>query len=92
MAFDPSLLAPGEADCAEDDSDGLASDDEVKAVLEQLDESIPHLSQYTPAVSDTVVSQASQDDGQGVESINTGKKVGRGEGTSSRRVISFARD
>ena len=55
MAFDPSLLAPEEADCAEDDSDGLASDDGVKAVLEQLDESIPHLSQNTPAVGDTVV-------------------------------------
>ena len=63
VAFDPSLLAPGEADCAEDDSDGLASDDGVKAVLEQLDESIPHLSQNTPAVGDTVVSQASQNDG-----------------------------
>ena len=64
MAFDPSLLAPeGTASGAEDDSDGLESDDEVKAVLEQLDESIPHLSQYTPAVSDTVVSQASQNDG-----------------------------
>ena len=63
MAFDPSLLAPEEAVGAEDDSDGLSSDDGVKAVLEQLDESIPHLSQNTPAVGDTVVSQASQNDG-----------------------------
>ena len=93
VAFDPSLLAPeGTASGAEDDSDGLESDDEVKAVLEQLDESIPHLAQYTPAVGDTDVSQASRRDGKGVESLITGKKVGRGEGTSSERDISDARD
>ena len=56
MAFDPSLLAPGEADCAEDDSDGLASDDGVKAVLEQLDESIPHLSrQVSPCLCESQI-------------------------------------
>ena len=63
VAFDPSLLASeGTASGAEDDSDGLESDDGVKAVLEQLDEPIPQLSQNTPAVGDTVVSQASQND------------------------------
>ena len=56
--------------------------------MEQLDESIPHLAQYTPAVGDTDVSQASRRDGKGVESLITGKKVGRGEGTSSERDIS----
>ena len=40
-AFDPSLLAPETATSAEFDSDGLESDDEVKAVMEQLDESVP---------------------------------------------------
>jgi hypothetical protein len=95
VAFDPSLLAPEQAVCAEVDSNGLASDDEVsddlesddevKAVLEQLDESIPQLSQNTLTVSDTVVSQDSLGDGKCVESRIIGKRKGRGEGTSSGR-------
>ena len=51
-AFDPSLLAPETATSAEFDSDGLESDDEVKAVMEQLDESVPLLSNYKRAVVD----------------------------------------
>ena len=46
MALDPSSIESHTADVAEDDSDGFESDDEVKAVLVQLDESITLLNTY----------------------------------------------
>jgi hypothetical protein len=66
-AFDPSLPVPEAATCTEDDSDGLDSDEEVKAVMEQLDESVPLLSEYTRAVVDPGVSQGADDRTRSVE-------------------------
>ena len=64
MAMDPSSIVLQTADIAEDDSDGFESDDEVKAVLEQLDESIPLLDIYSRAIIDPVVSQDNEGDGK----------------------------
>ena len=47
-AFDPSYTDPPTAHVAGDDSDGLESDEEVKAVVGQLDESVSQLSSYNP--------------------------------------------
>jgi hypothetical protein len=47
-AFDPSYPDPPTAPVAGDDSDGLESDEEVKAIVGQLDESVSQLSSYNP--------------------------------------------
>ena len=47
-ASDPSYSDSMTADVADDDSDGLESDGEVKAVIDQLDESVTQLSSYNP--------------------------------------------
>ena len=47
-AFDPSHTDPPTAPVAGDDSDGLESDEEVKAIVGQLDESVSQLSSYNP--------------------------------------------
>ena len=49
-AFDPSYTDPPTAHVAGDDSDGLESDEEVKAVVGQLDESVSQLSSYNPTI------------------------------------------
>jgi hypothetical protein len=57
MAFDPSSLESQTADVADIDSDGFESNDEVKAVLDQLDKSVPLLNIHSRAIIDPVVSQ-----------------------------------
>ena len=47
-AFDPSYPDPPTAPVTGDDSDGLESDEEVKAIVGQLDESVSQLSSYNP--------------------------------------------
>jgi hypothetical protein len=83
-AFDPLLPVPEAATCTEDDSDGLDSDEEVKAVMEQLDESVPLLSEYTRAVVDPGVSQGADDSARSVEKRQR-EQDGHGVDTSGRR-------
>ena len=69
-AIDPTLRVPETVPVADVDSDGLESDDEVKAGMEQLDESDPLLSEFRRTVaagngdeySRTVVAGDSDDD------------------------------
>ena len=65
MAFDPSSLESQTADVADNDSDGFELDDEVKTVLDQLDESVPLLNIYSRAIIDPIVSQNKEVDGEG---------------------------
>ena len=80
MAMDPSSLVSHltsqTADVAEDDSDSFESDDEVKAVLEQLDQSIPLLDIYSRAIIDPVVSQDNKGDGE-IEMLDQDQGAGR---------------
>jgi hypothetical protein len=76
MALDPSSIESHTADVAEDDSDGFESDDEVKAVLVQLDESIPLLNTYSRAIIDPVVSQGNKVDSD-VEMLDDDTGAGR---------------
>ena len=85
VAFDPSLLASETADAenGSDQSDGLESDEEVSAVMEQLDESVPLLTEYSPAIGGSVVSRnpaVKNSDGESgaVNSTSKANQDGRG--------------
>ena len=87
VALDPSLLASDTADAenGSDQSDGLESDDEVSAVMEQLDETVPLLAEYSPAIGGSVVSRnlASNDGESGaVNDASKANQDGRGDDLS----------